>query len=386
MGTPTKHIGSDLEWAAFVALVIGLLALDLWVSRRREARTSLREALLWSAAWTALAAGFNLWILLHWDRRIAAEFLAAYLVERSLSFDNLLVFLVLFELFAVPRGQQRRVLHWGILGALLGRGLFVALGIALLRRWQWLPPLLGLLLAATGARAVWRRGAPAEPQRHPVLKLVRRFVPVAQGYRGRHFVVREGGRILATPLLLVLGVVEAADIAFAADSLPAVFGISRHTFIIFSSNIFAVLGLRSLYPVMAEAMRRLRSPHRLQVGLGLVLIWVGGKMAVEPWYAIPVEAVLLGVVLLLVPAATASLRGPVRPAPRNAAEERIAGRMRGAISTWRPDDRSAPATDGPAARLPGSLRAGPGAATTPGDAGDGGAVGRPRREDGTGDG
>jgi tellurite resistance protein TerC len=315
MGTPSEVIGSNLEWATFVALILGLLALDLRVSQRREARGGLREALTWSAGWTALALLFNVWVLAHWGRRVAAEFLAAYVVERSLSFDNLVVFLVLFDFFAVPRGQQRRVLHWGILGALAGRGLFIGMGTVLLRQWQWLPPLLGLLLVATGFRAAWRGGGRIEPRRHPVLKLFRRFIPLAEGYHGRRFLVREGGRTLATQLLLVLMVVEATDIAFAVDSLPAVFGISRHAFIIFSSNIFAVLGLRSLYPLVAEAIRRLRRPRWLQAGLGLVLIWVGGKMAVEPWYAIPVETVLLGVLLLLLPAAAAALRGPSQPDP-----------------------------------------------------------------------
>jgi tellurite resistance protein TerC len=313
MGTPGEVIGSNLEWAAFVALILGFLALDLWVSQRREARGGLGEALLWRAGWTALALLFNLWILRHWGRRIGAEFLAAYVVERSLSFDNLVVFLVLFDFFAVPRGQRRRVLHWGILGALAGRGLFIGLGTVLLRQWRWLPPLLGLLLAAAGVRAAWRGGGRVEPWRHPAPKLFRRFVPLSEGYRGRRFLVREGGRTLATQLLLVLVAVEAADIAFAVDSLPAVFAISRHAFIIFSSNIFAVLGLRSLYPLVAEAMRRLRHPRRLQTGLGLVLIWVGAKMAVEPWYTIPVETVLLGVLVLLVPAAAASLFGRAQP-------------------------------------------------------------------------
>jgi tellurite resistance protein TerC len=319
MGTPNEVIGSHLEWAAFVALIVGLLALDLWASRRREARGSLREALLWSAGWTALALLFNLWVLLRWGHRIAAEFLAAYVVERSLSFDNLIVFLVLFDFFAVPRGQQRRVLHWGILGALAGRGVVIGMGTVLLRQWQWLPPLLGLLLVATGIRVAWRRGGRIEPGRHPVLKLCRRFVPLADGYRGRRFLVREGGRTLATQLLLVLVVVEATDIAFAVDSLPAVFGISRHAFIIFSSNIFAVLGLRSLYPLLAEALRRLRRPRWLQAGLGLLLIWVGGKMAAEPWYSIPVETVLLGVLLLLLAATTLALLAPApADAPRRA--------------------------------------------------------------------
>jgi tellurite resistance protein TerC len=310
METLTGTVGSSLEWAGFLALILGLLAVDLRVFQRRGARPGLGEALLWSAAWTALALLFNLWTLLHYGRQIGLEFLAGYLVERSLSFDNLLVFLVLFEYFAVPRGQQRRVLYWGIFGALLGRGLFIGIGTVALGRWDWLLPLLGLFLIWTGARVVRRDAARLEPRRNPVVALFQRFVPLTPGYRGRRFLVREGGRTRATPLLLVLAVVEATDIAFAVDSLPAIFGVSRHPFIIFSSNVFAVLGLRALYPLVEELLHRLRwLPH----GLGLVLVFVGAKMLLGRWLAIPVEITLAAVVLLLGLAVAASL---VLPAQR----------------------------------------------------------------------
>jgi tellurite resistance protein TerC len=312
---PSEVTVTPLEWGVFVALVVGLLAADLAISRRREQPRGLGEAALWSAGWTVVALLWNLWILLHSGPRIGAEFLTAYVVERALSLDNLFVFLVLFDFFGVPTGQRRRVLNWGILGALACRGLFIGTGTVLLRQWQWLLPLLGLLLAATGLRVAWRGSSRVEPQRNPVLKLFRRFVPLADGYRGRRFLVREGGRTLATPLLLVLVVVEATDIAFAADSLPAVLGISRHVFIIFSSNIFAVAGLRSLYPLVAEAVRRLRRPRWLQAGIGLVLVWVGAKMAIEPWLTIPVEVVLLGVLVVLVPAVAASFVAPPAAEP-----------------------------------------------------------------------
>jgi tellurite resistance protein TerC len=310
METLRGTVGSSLEWAGFLTLILGLLAVDLGVFQRREPRPGLGEALLWSLAWTALALLFNAWTLLHYGRQIGLEFLASYLVERSLSFDNLLVFLILFEYFAVPRGQQRRVLYWGIFGALLGRGLFIGLGIAALRRWDWMLPLLGLFLIWTGARVVRRDAARLVPRRNPAVALFKRFVPLTPDYHGPRFFVREGGRTRATPLLLVVAVVEATDIAFAVDSLPAVFGVSRHPFIIFSSNVFAVLGLRALFPLVEELLHRLRW---LPYGLGLVLVFVGAKMLLDRWLAIPIEIALGAVVLLLGVAVAASL---VLPAPR----------------------------------------------------------------------
>jgi tellurite resistance protein TerC len=310
MGSLSGGIGSGLEWGAFLGLMAVLLALDLAVLERREPRRGLAEALLWSAGWTALALLFNLWVLCHFGRRIGLEFLTAYLVERSLSFDNLLVFLVLFDSFAVPHRQQRRVLYWGIVGALLGRGVFIGAGTALARRWGWLLPLLGLFLVYTGARVAARRGAATSRfalGSHLALWLGRRYVPMADGFRGRRLLVREGGRTLASPLLLLGAAVGAADVAFAVDSLPAVLGVSRHPFIVFSSNVFAVLGLRALYPLVAALVRRLSwLPH----GLGVVLILVGGKMLAERWLTVPIEAMLAAIVLVLGLAVAASLRLP----------------------------------------------------------------------------
>jgi tellurite resistance protein TerC len=300
----TAPVGSGAEWAGFLALIAALLALDLGVFQRREPRPGLAEPLLWSGAWTALALVFDLWLGFHFGRRIGLEFLAGYLVERSLSFDNLFVFLLLFDYFAVPRAQQRRVLSWGIAGALAARGLFIAAGAALLQRWGWLLPLFGLFLIYAGARMTRRGAVRVEPRHNPVFKLFQRFVPMTAGYRDRSFLVREAGRTLATPLLLVLLVVEATDVAFAVDSLPAVFGVTRHAFIVFSSNAFAILGLRALYLVAADLMARLRW---LPKGLGLVLAFVGAKMALEPWVAIPIEIALAVVALVLGIAVAASL-------------------------------------------------------------------------------
>ena len=308
----TAPVGSGAEWAGFLALIAVLLALDIGVFQRREPRPGLAEPLLWSGAWTALALLFDLWMGCRFGRRIGLEFLAGYLVERSLSFDNLFVFLLLFDFFAVPRAQQRRVLSWGIAGALAARGLFIAAGAALLQRWGWLLPLFGLFLIYAGARMARHGAVRVEPRHNPVFRLFQRFVPMTAGYRDRSFLVREAGRTLATPLLLVLLVVEATDVAFAVDSLPAVFGVTRHTFVVFSSNAFAILGLRALYLVAADLMVRLRW---LPKGLGLVLAFVGAKMALEPWFAIPIEIALAIVALVLGIAVAASLydRGGSHP-------------------------------------------------------------------------
>jgi tellurite resistance protein TerC len=321
METVTATVGGSLEWAGLLALILALLALDLGLFQRREPSPGLAAALAWSGAWTAAALLFYLWTLLHFGRRIGFEFLAGYLVERSLSFDNLLVFLLLLDGFAVPQELRRRVLSWGIFGALAGRGLFIALGTVLLRRWEWVLQLLGLFLMWTGARAVRHRDAGFEPPRVAVAGIFRRFVPLTSGYRGGRFLVHEEGRLLATPLLLVLVVIEAADLAFAIDSVPAVFGVTRHPFIVFSSNAFAILGLRALFPVVEELVRRF---HRLRLGLGLVLVVIGVKMVLDRWLAIPVELVLAAVLLILGLAVAASLLLPPPrrpPAPDSASAD-----------------------------------------------------------------
>ena len=310
MQTATATVGSGLEWAVFLALVGALLALDLGLLHPlRQRRHRLRAILLWNAFWTAVALLFNVWVLLRHGRQMGLEFFAGYLVERSLSFDNLLVFLLLFEYFAVPRRQQRRVLFWGILGSLAGRGALIAAGTLLLARWAWVLQALGVFLIYAGARMAARRAVAVEPGNNPIFRLFRRFVPLADGYRHNRFLVREQGRLLATPLLLVLAVVEATDLAFAVDSVPAVFGVSQHAFIVFTSNILAVLGLRALYFLVAELMQRLRW---LTAGLGLVLVFVGAKMALSPWIAVPIDVTLAVVGLLLAAAVAASLALPRR--------------------------------------------------------------------------
>jgi tellurite resistance protein TerC len=305
-----SSIGSPLLWGLFLLLVLALLALDLGVVHRRPRRIGIREAVLWSVLWTLLALAFNLGIALRFGRQPGIEFLAGYVIERSLSFDNIFVFIVILNYFDVPDFLQHRVLFWGILGALVSRGVFVALGAALLSRFEVLVLALGAFLVYTGVKVFRGQEVKVEPAKNPVFRLFQRFVPLTPEYHGRRFFVRQGGRRLATPLLLVIAVVEATDIVFAVDSIPAVFGVTRDTFLVFTSNIFAILGLRALYFLLSGLMTQFRY---LGYGLGLVLAFVGAKMLLQPWYEIPVGISLAVVVALLALAVVASLVFPARP-------------------------------------------------------------------------
>jgi tellurite resistance protein TerC len=277
-------IGTPLLWSLFFALVLGLLALDLGVFHRRERAIGIREAVLWSVVWTILALGFNVGIALRFGRQPGLEFLTGYVIERSLSFDNIFVFVVIFNYFAVPRELQHRVLFWGILGALVSRGLFIGLGTALIERFTPVILLFGAFLVYTGVRVLKDPETDVHPEDNPVVRLFRRLVPIVPGYRGKRFLVEEEGRRMATLLLLVLVVIETTDVVFAVDSIPAVFGVTTDPFIVFTSNIFAILGLRALYFLLASLMHKFRY---LNVGLGLVLMLVGAKMLGEHWRLIP---------------------------------------------------------------------------------------------------
>jgi tellurite resistance protein TerC len=288
-------IGSPLLWTVFFALVLAVLAVDLGVFHRREHEIKAREAAIWTGVWIALSLSFNLWIWLQHGPGPGLEFLTAYVIEKSLSVDNIFVFLVTFRYFAVPAKFQHRVLFWGILGALVMRGLFVAAGAALVSRFDWVLWVFGAFLLFTGGRILWQGDAEVHPERNPVVGLFHRLVPMTRDYQDKHFFVRRGGKLLATPLLLVLAVLEATDVVFAVDSIPAVFGVTRDPFLVFTSNIFAILGLRALYFLLADIIDRFRY---LKVGLGLVLVFIGAKMLAEHWVELSIEW-SLGVVLAL---------------------------------------------------------------------------------------
>ena len=306
-----ETIGTPLQWGVFIALVLAMLVLDLGVVHRKEHRVELREAVLWSVVWTVIALAFNAWIYFRFGPQPGLEFLTGYVIERSLSFDNIFVFVVIFGYFAVPAEHQHRILFWGILGALVSRGVFIGMGTALLTRFEWLIFVFGAFLVYTGINILRNKETEVHPERNPVLRLFQRFVPLTAKYHGKHFFIHENGRRLATPLMLVLVVVEATDVIFAVDSIPAVLGVTRDPFIVFTSNIFAILGLRALYFLLAGLMHKFQY---LSYGLGLVLVFVGGKMLTDHWYEIPVQ-VSLGIVLgLLAVSVAASL---LRPAPKS---------------------------------------------------------------------
>lgn len=290
-----QTLGTAWQWGSFLALILAMLALDLGVVHRKEHRIGLREAVVWSVVWTAVALLFNAWIYQRFGSKPGLEFFTGYVIERSLSFDNIFVFVVLFNYFAVPPKLQHRVLFWGILGALLSRGLFIALGTALLTRFEWLLLVFGAFLVYSGVKILRGDDSEVHPENNPVLRLFQRFVPLTSEYHGKKFFVRLDHRRLATPLMLVLVVVETTDVLFAVDSIPAVFGVTRDPFIVFTSNIFAILGLRALYFLLAGLMHKF---HYLSYGLGLVLVFVGAKMLGERWYRIP-TGLSLGIVLAL---------------------------------------------------------------------------------------
>ena len=302
-----ESIGTPALWIGFTAFVLVLLALDLGVFHRKAHAVRVREALLWTGIWIALAMVFNLGVYFRFGSERALEFLTGYVIEKALSIDNLFVFLVVFSYFSVPPALQHRVLFWGILGALIMRVAFIVVGAALLQAFHWVMYVFGGFLVFTGIKLLLQRKAEVHPERNPVLRLFRRIVPAASDYHGTRFLVRQAGRWYATPLLMVLVVIEAADIVFAVDSIPAIFAVTSDPFIVYTSNIFAILGLRALYFALAAMMGRF---HYLKVGLGLVLAFVGAKMVIADLYEIPIVVSLAVVVALLSGSVAVSLLRP----------------------------------------------------------------------------
>lgn len=293
-----------LLWVVFNLFVLGMLALDLGVFHRRAHAVSLREAGVWTAIWIALALVFNVGVYMFRGPELALEFLAAYLIEKSLSVDNIFVFLVIFTYFGVAAAYQHRVLFWGILGALIMRAIFIATGLTLLKYFHWVIYLFGAVLIYTAWKMLTQRETSVHPERNPVLKVLRRRVSITPGYEGhRFFVVREGRR-LATPLLVVLAVIESTDLVFAVDSIPAVIAITRDPFIVYTSNVFAILGLRALYFVLAGVMDLF---HYLRYGLGVILAFVGVKMIASEVYKMPITASLAVIGALLAISVAASV-------------------------------------------------------------------------------
>lgn len=284
-------IHSTTAWVVFSLLVLGMLAIDLGFFHRKAHKESMREAVAWSVVWISIALLFNGGVFLAFGPQKGMEFLAAYLIEKSLSVDNIFVFVAIFTYFSVEARYQHRVLFWGIMGALVMRGIFIYAGIALIERFQWVTYLLGGFLVLTGLKFA-KEETEIQPDRNPVVRFFREIVPVTATFRGQSFFVREHGRWLATPLMVVLLVVEITDVIFATDSVPAVLSVSRDPFIVYSSNVFAILGLRALYFVLAGAMVKF---IYLRYGLAAILIFVGGKMLIHHWIHVPIP-VSLGVI------------------------------------------------------------------------------------------
>jgi len=281
-----------LLWVVFNVFVLGMLALDLLVFHRKAHAVSLHEALFWSVVWIALGLLFNLGIYSLWGPEKALEFLAGYLIEKSLSVDNIFVFIMIFSYFGIPAIYQHRILFWGILGALIMRAFFIASGAALLSAFHWIIYVFGGFLIITGIKMFRAGEEKIEPEKNPAVRLLRRWMPVTVEFHGQSFFVRIDQRLWATPLFVVLLVIETTDVIFAVDSIPAIFAITLDPFIVYTSNIFAILGLRALYFLLAGIMDMFRY---LKLGLSFVLCFVGLKMMLVDFYKIPI-GVSLGVV------------------------------------------------------------------------------------------
>ena len=306
--------GTIWLWIGFNVFVLAMLALDLGVFHRKAHTVSITEASIWSIVWITLALTFNAGLYFFSGPEPALQFFTGYLIEKSLSVDNIFVFVLLFTYFAVPAAYQHRVLFWGILGALLMRGIMIVLGAILLDMFHWIIYLFGAFLIVTGVRMAFHQEAEVHPERNPLLKLVRLILPVTHDYEHDRFVVRQTGHVLVTPLLLVLLVVETTDVIFALDSIPAIFAVTQNPFLVYSSNVFAILGLRSLYFVFANAMGRF---SYLKLGLAVVLSFVGVKMVLADIFHIP-TALSLGVIaVVLTVAIVASIMRVRRHAARN---------------------------------------------------------------------
>jgi tellurite resistance protein TerC len=279
-------------WIAFNVFVLGMLAIDLGIFHRKAHTVSIKEASIWSAVWILLALVFNLGIYFVWGQDKALEFLTGYVIEKSLSVDNLFVFLMIFQYFATPAIYQHRILFWGIVGALFMRAIFIATGAVLLENFHWMIYVFGAFLIITGIKMLLQGDHKLDPQKNPVVRLFQRWIPLTNEYQGQRFFVRKEGKINATLLMLVLVVVETTDVIFAVDSIPAIFAITRDPFIVYTSNVFAILGLRALYFMLAGVMEMF---VYLKVGLSFVLCFVGAKMLIVDLYKIPI-GISLGVV------------------------------------------------------------------------------------------
>jgi tellurite resistance protein TerC len=292
-------------WVGFTAFLLGMLALDLGVFHRRAHEISIREAAIWTVVWVTISLLFNGAVYLYAGSTPALEFLTGYLIEKSLSVDNIFVMATIFSYFSVPSKYQHRVLFWGILGALALRGLFIGMGAYVLEHWHWVMYVFGALLVITAINMALREEKPFDGERSRIARMARRIMPFTAHYDGQKFWTVENGRRVATPLMLVLVMVEFTDVIFAIDSIPAIFAITDDPFLVFTSNAFAILGLRSMYFLLAGIVHRF---HYLRLGLSAVLMFVGVKMLLKDVYVIPTVWSLLAIATILTVSIVASWR------------------------------------------------------------------------------
>ena len=296
-------------WVGFVGFVLAMLSLDLGVFHRTPHEVRPKEAAIWTGVWVALAMVFAAGLFAIYGHRVGLTFLTGYVIEESLSIDNIFVIVLIFDYFRVPRICQHRVLFYGILGALIMRGLFIGLGAVLIAKFHWILYIFGAMLVITGVRMAFRADDEFNGDDNPVVRFVRRFIPISQSFQGKHFFTVEAGQRVATPLLLVLVLVEVTDLIFAVDSIPAIFGVTQDPFIVFTSNIFAILGLRSLYFLLAAVVDRF---YLLKYGLALILTFVGVKMLTERFFEIDIVLSLVIILGILAVAIVASMIWPKR--------------------------------------------------------------------------
>lgn len=292
-------------WAGVIGFIVVMLLIDLLIFQREAHEVSMSEAIKWSCFWVFCGLAFGGIVFLIGGSKPAGEYMAGYLIEKSLSIDNIFIFALILSYFAVPLKYQHRVLFFGVLGALVLRAIFIVLGSAILENFAWAIYFFGALLVVTGLKLAVQKETEVHPERNLILRLVRRISPMTPDYRGEAFVVKEAGKWIATPLLAVLIVIETTDVVFAVDSIPAIFAITQDTFIVFTSNAFAILGLRALYFVFAGAMGRF---VYLKIGLAVILVFVGIKMLISDLYHIPIGLSLGFIALALTVSIVTSLR------------------------------------------------------------------------------
>jgi tellurite resistance protein TerC len=296
---------TDLNfWIGFNAFVLLMLALDLGVFNRQSHKISIKEAMIWTGVWMTLAMCFNVFIY-YWQGEVKAlEFFTGYVIEKALSVDNIFVFVLIFSYFKTPAIHQHKILFWGIIGALIMRAAFIFAGVALLEKFHWTIYVFGSILIYTGYKMLTQKEIVIEPEKNPLIKLFRRVIPVTHDLHGSNFFVKQDGKRFATPLFLVLLLIETTDLIFAADSIPAILAITQDHFIVYTSNVFAILGLRSLYFALAGIMDKFRY---LSKGLALILIFVGLKMLLVDFYKLPIQIALLVILVILIFSITISL-------------------------------------------------------------------------------